>query len=238
MRVPIRLVALTALPLTWLAIACSSDDGSDPGAARPAASSAGGKADQASSCSVQTLCDGECVDLETDPRNCGACGRTCYSPTGAAYCVMGECTESLCAEGFADCDDDVANGCETQVACQPDSIPESCTTGCGTVGTLNCSDVCSPVCRPPAESCNVADDDCDGECDEGSIPGCRVAVHRAPQPNQSSLLYDRYYRSQQRWLRSGGCRLLLSVRRKSGQPSPLVPVPDRWSLLVHDVVDL
>ena len=34
-------------------------------------------------------------------------------------------------------------------------------------------------CPPRAETCNAADDDCDGMCDEGAIGGCRVGVHRA-----------------------------------------------------------
>ncbi len=51
---------------------------------------------------------------------------------------------------------------------------EAGTTSCGTGGTT----ACEPTrCSPPAETCNLRDDDCDGECDQGA--GCRVGVHRA-----------------------------------------------------------
>lgn len=33
------------------------------------------------------VCDGQCVDIDTDPNNCGACGQTC----GGLNCVGGQC---------------------------------------------------------------------------------------------------------------------------------------------------
>jgi hypothetical protein len=33
-----------------------------------------------------------------------------------------------------------------------------------------------------AETCNLQDDNCDAQCDEGALPGCRQAVHRAVSP--------------------------------------------------------
>ncbi len=41
------------------------------------------------------------------------------------------------------------------------------------------------TCQPPAESCNGADDDCDGECDEG----CRHRIYRC----YSASSGDHYY---------------------------------------------
>jgi hypothetical protein len=38
------------------------------------------------------------------------------------------------------------------------------------------------VCLAPVEVCNVIDDDCDGMCDQGALPGCRVGVHRSNSP--------------------------------------------------------
>jgi len=34
------------------------------------------------------VCDNECVDLSSDPRNCGYCGRGCFS---VETCVSGDC---------------------------------------------------------------------------------------------------------------------------------------------------
>jgi hypothetical protein len=37
----------------------------------------------------RTLCDGECVDLDRDTRNCGECGQSCG--TGYVCCIGGFC---------------------------------------------------------------------------------------------------------------------------------------------------
>lgn len=50
--------------------------------------------------------------------------------------------------------------------CDGDTL--ACSTICGTAGVRHCSQDCAwlPECNPPVESCNNADDDCDGEVDE------------------------------------------------------------------------
>lgn len=128
----------------------------------------------------QIACGNLCADLESDPANCGECGRTCVIPQGMPACTAGECTLSACATGFADCDGDVATGCEQMVDCTEGA---ACSTTCETTGATSCADVCSASCTPPAEACNVLDDDCDGECDEGPVAGCRVGVHRSNGPS-------------------------------------------------------
>jgi DNA-binding beta-propeller fold protein YncE len=42
-----------------------------------------------------TICEGVCVDLNTDPKNCGACGTTC----GDNACVGGLCVEIIGSRG-------------------------------------------------------------------------------------------------------------------------------------------
>ena len=118
----------------------------------------------------------ECIDVESDPRNCGICGRTCVVPNGEAGCSAGECTVASCADGFFDNDGDPRNGCELESDCVPDS---ACATECGSTGTLVCLDGTAQACDLPAEQCNGIDDNCDGECDEGAIAGCRAPVHRS-----------------------------------------------------------
>jgi hypothetical protein len=68
-------------------------------------------------------CDGVCVDWQTDARNCGLCGRRCPGPSanttrkpgsGSPLCENGECSY-VCFPGFADCDENVINGCETNI---------------------------------------------------------------------------------------------------------------------------
>ncbi|MBX3275355.1 MAG: hypothetical protein KF729_34130 [Sandaracinaceae bacterium] len=78
-----------------------------------------------------------------------------------------------------------------------------CTTSCGTVGTAPCRAGALGPCEPPAETCNGADDDCDGETDEdvadrtcstecgggvsrcvdGSFTGCSGATPRVEECN-------------------------------------------------------
>lgn len=128
----------------------------------------------------EVACGQVCADLLSDPANCGLCGRTCVIPQAVAACEAGECVLAGCDPGYSECDGDIATGCETPVECEDGS---ACMTTCGSEGVADCSDVCSgagePLCVPPIESCNAIDDDCNGECDEGALPGCRVGVHRS-----------------------------------------------------------
>ena len=73
------------------------------------------------------LCDGddndcdesidEDFDLMTEMSNCGSCGAVCDPEnTDEAACLEGVCSIVTCAEGFADCDGDVSNGCEAELA--------------------------------------------------------------------------------------------------------------------------
>jgi hypothetical protein len=63
-----------------------------------------------------TRCASGCVDLSVDTRNCGACGRRCPggSEGGGPSCEGGVC-KYVCYPGFADCDKNIANGCEANL---------------------------------------------------------------------------------------------------------------------------
>lgn len=134
-----------------------------------------------------SICSARCVDLDTDPQHCGGCGRTCVVPHATAACALGACAVGTCTAGYADCDGDPTNGCERSATCASGG---ACTTRCGTMGTLACTSACDTTCAPPAESCNLADDDCDGAC-ESALPGCRVGVHRSNGPNGHFYTADR-----------------------------------------------
>ncbi len=61
-----------------------------------------------------TPCGSSCVDLQTDPTNCGMCGMVCTAgPNSSAACTTGACGIS-CGSGFADCNHMSADGCETE----------------------------------------------------------------------------------------------------------------------------
>lgn len=124
---------------------------------------------------AEDVCGAECTDLATDPRNCGACGVVCAAVQGEAVCDDGVCVLGDCDEGWGDCDGDPATGCETAV----EGCADDCATTCGSVGTVDCTDACAPICLAPVEACTAQDDDCDGACDEGALPGCRQWVYRS-----------------------------------------------------------
>ena len=129
---------------------------SDPG------TSTGFVPDPPPECGALSVCGVQCTDLAVDPGNCGKCGISCVIPHATPACSAGACAISSCDPGWTDCDTDLQNGCEKMLA------P---------------GEQCNAVCKPEnAESCNLLDDNCDGQCDEGAIAGCRQPVHRASSP--------------------------------------------------------
>lgn len=133
-------------------------------------------------CAPLRACARECAQLDSDPLNCGVCGRTCVIPNAEAGCRRGRCVVAACDEGFSNQDGEVDTGCESEDGgggagggggggCVEGA---ACETACGSEGAQVCGP--EPACPIPAERCNAADDDCDGACDEE--PGCRAAIHR------------------------------------------------------------
>ncbi len=175
---PLSLAAASGLALLFVAAGACFSGGAGVGATTSSSSSSSGSGGTTSppECPTGTPCDGSCADTETDVLNCGACGRTCVVPHGASRCSAGACAVGECEAGFADCDGDPETGCELAIDCEEGG---ACMTACGSAGGLACGDACAPVCVAPAESCDALDDDCNGQCDEGALAGCRVAVHRA-----------------------------------------------------------
>ncbi|MDP3277758.1 MAG: FG-GAP-like repeat-containing protein [Deltaproteobacteria bacterium] len=68
----------------------------------------------------QMRCSGMCVNTQTDPRNCGACGRGCATVLGGTeVCNAGMC-DVTCNSGRHLCDN----------RCAEDTSPSSCGTSC------------------------------------------------------------------------------------------------------------
>jgi hypothetical protein len=98
----------------------------------------------------------------------GRCTAACEIPTGAAC--------SPPAEACNGADDDCDGATDEELPCAPgDAV--ACTTSCGSAGTVTCTATCEiPTdCPIPAETCNGADDDCDGRTDE-NLAGCPTCV--------------------------------------------------------------
>ena len=106
---------------------------------------------------VGDICTGECRNTMSDPDNCGGCGIQCRAGAGAdgeqmrAVCEYGSC-RTICTPGTADCNDVIADGCETNT----NSDPENC-GGCGT----KCDAAIGQACvngQCAVEPCDVPDD--------------------------------------------------------------------------------
>jgi len=96
---------------------------------------------------------GNCFDLNGDDDNCGACGARCANPVANAVeaCIYGKC-ERTCHEGWADCNGNRTDGCETHVAADPKN--------CGACGNA-CDGVAGQACvdgRCMVEPCDVLQD--------------------------------------------------------------------------------
>ena len=86
------------------------------------------------------LLAGACVDIATDENNCGACDVGCYqlalSAGVSSRCKYGSCVAE-CAEGLADCNRSLSDGCEVNT----NSDPRNC-GGCG----ILCDAVAGQAC--------------------------------------------------------------------------------------------
>src|SRR5207248_2751921 len=122
-------------------------------------------------------CDNGWADCDADPKNgceinltgdtahCGACGTICSSQNGAASCLGGACAIA-CKPGFANCDGDLANGCETNLM--------SDTANCGACGTLCSGRNGAPACSGGA--CAIACAAGFADCDRDPANGCEIHV--------------------------------------------------------------
>ncbi len=128
------------------------------------------------------------VDLLTDDENCGGCGKSCTRGinipfAGRFSCVHGECVFGCTNINYADCDNDVANGCETKItgdalncgACgnecpiPRDGSPPKCENGQCADPCANFPDQCGPYCvdlRSNGKHCGA----CGNVCDHSSLP--------------------------------------------------------------------
>lgn len=119
----------------------------------------------------QTCCANACVDTQSSTQNCGACMTRCAFSNAAPRCTSGVCGIETCTAPYANCDDNAANGCETNTATDIARCG-----GCGTAcesrpNTLTSCEggACRYACAP-----NFAD------CDGNPANGCEANLATSP----------------------------------------------------------
>ncbi len=115
-------------------------------------------------------CDGNATngceaDTRTSTAHCGGCGRTCSASNSTLVCMASTCTLTGCAAGFANCDGNVANGCETDT--------RTTVTHCGACGTT-CPARANSVTSCAAGACQYACAAGFNDCDDNPGNGCET----------------------------------------------------------------
>ncbi|MBL8600440.1 MAG: hypothetical protein JNK72_00805 [Myxococcales bacterium] len=133
--------------------------------------------------SGQACCSGACVDTQANLAHCGACGTVCMTPNGAPSCAMGQCSVASCTGSFGNCDNNNANGCETDTS--------NTVTHCGRCGAacgprpnsaVSCMNgVCAYSCQP-----NFAD--CNNDPSDGCEVDLRVTASHCGQCNNACMV--------------------------------------------------
>ncbi|MBK06267.1 MAG: hypothetical protein CL920_28230 [Deltaproteobacteria bacterium] len=149
-------------------------------------------------------CNGRCVDVLTDVKNCGGCGLACEP---GETCFDGVCGPTLCAAGKIRCADgcvDITsdrvhcgacgNICDTGFTCQQGVCKQTCTAGqtmcgntchdlqtddehCSACGTacLNGSVCVGGACQCPASTTKCGNQCANTQQDANNCGGCGVA---------------------------------------------------------------
>jgi hypothetical protein len=103
-------------------------------------------------------------------QNCGLCGAACRYNRASASCTAGLCALAKCNPGYANCDGDDDNGCETDL---------NTLSNCGECGkTCGASDNANPGCKDL--KCGVGT--CIGpfgDCDSDAANGCEQQLNTA-----------------------------------------------------------
>jgi hypothetical protein len=74
--------------------------------------------------------DGCEVNTSTSVNHCGACGNTCFTVNGTPACSNGQCFVAACNAGFANCNGNAADGCETNTNSDVNHCG-ACNNACG-----------------------------------------------------------------------------------------------------------
>lgn len=149
----------------------------------------------------RVLCNGACVDLQSDPLHCGRCGRVCHSNSAfPATCVAGMCTCTggpsvrNCAqsEGPLYCYDTAASdeancgGCDSRCPSGVACIAGRCACPAGTTACCNERDPVFNGCRYTCNDTQTESANC-GACGNRCPLGVFCVAGRCGCPSGSAL---------------------------------------------------
>ncbi|MBM4776909.1 MAG: hypothetical protein GQE15_04325, partial [Archangiaceae bacterium] len=120
-------------------------------------------------------CGTMCLDLQTDPNNCGRCGQTC---SGAQVCING-----TCAVLPSDCTQPGAT-CGAGFFCDP--IARSCRIGC----RLNTDCPTGATCNAAMNQCSCpsAQHTCGQTCvSDTAVTSCGTSCNACPPPPANAV---------------------------------------------------
>ncbi|MBL8683386.1 MAG: hypothetical protein JNK05_29730 [Myxococcales bacterium] len=134
--------------------------------------------------------DGCEVNTRTNAMNCGACGRTCNLANATSDCTDGACRLVRCNPGFADCDGNPLNGCETNTNTDIDHcggcgrvcpVPPGGGAACnmGTCGISTCVRPRADCNMNPGDGCEVDTDTDVRHCGACNAP-CATPANASP----------------------------------------------------------
>ena len=135
---------------------------------------------------TDTCCAMLCIDTQASLQNCGKCGNACVAAANAKVnCDKGKCAFAGCEAGWDDCNLDLKDGCEHDLAAGACKCKPGATKACynGRANTLNvgickggtstCDSSgikwgkCAGEVLPLPEVCgDNVDDDCSGKLDD------------------------------------------------------------------------
>jgi hypothetical protein len=142
----------------------------------------------------QQCCDNNCSNVLVDDANCGSCGNACQPANGTGTCSNGSCTITGCSAGYADCNNDPTDGCESNQSQDPANCG-SCGNTCalshatakctgGTCGVASCDSGYTDCNADPTDGCEAQLDSdvnncgaCGSACSTNhSTPSCTKGV--------------------------------------------------------------
>jgi hypothetical protein len=140
------------------------------------------------------------TNLRCDIHNCGECGRECHICNAIPECFHGTCRIGSCLPGWADCNHDARDGCETDASSNPSNpcnviitTPPPITTTTTTPPPITTTTTTAPpitttTTTPAPVVCLVGFADCnnDGVCEtyiEGDTTNCGSCGFVCPAGN-------------------------------------------------------